>query len=429
DLGSGTAAGHFTRAHEYILVFAKEKISLKNFSYSGEADIISERAVKKISKGNPASQITFPSGIYFEGKEAKFEGLIGRSEKIKIVEGKLEFKDGKLLNEVTLEAGWAMRDQILSWLAGEETYDSKGQKVLRFYFSKKGVLQYEKERGVVNPPSVLRKIASTKKGTEEIDELFGAKIMDFPKPSALLKYLYSVVTNNNDIVLDFFAGSGTTAQAVLELNKEDGGNRKFILVQLPEKIAEDSEAYKAGYKTIADICKERIRRVINRLNHDSAGLKDEQDKLQEILFKNTENPESTNNKVTDNGFKVFRLTPSNFKHWRSDLIESEEDLGKMMDIFDSQLKPGAQEKNMLYELMLKSGYTLTDKIDERNGYYLVADKLAVVLEKVDETIIREIINSKPQTCIILDNLFAGNDQLKTNTGLQMKDAGVELITI
>src|SRR5690606_18688714 len=131
----------------------------------------------------------------------------------------------------------------------------------------------------------------------------------------------------------------------------------------------------------------------------------------------------------DKGFKSFKLSPSSFKHWRSDLIESEEDLGKMMDMFDSQLKPGAQEKNMLYELMLKSGYTLTDKIDERNGYYLVADKLAVVLEKVDETIIREIINSKPQTCIILDNLFAGNDQLKTNTGLQMKDAGVELITI
>src|SRR5690606_6253890 len=131
----------------------------------------------------------------------------------------------------------------------------------------------------------------------------------------------------------------------------------------------------------------------------------------------------------DKGFKSFSLSHSNFKYWRSDIIESEEDLNKMIDIFDSQLKPGAQEKNMLYELMLKSGYTLTDKIEERNGYYLVADKLAVVLEKVDETIIREIINSKPQTCIILDNLFAGNDQLKTNTALQMKDAGVELITI
>ncbi len=104
-----------------------------------------------------------------------------RSEKIKVTYGKLEFKNGKLLNEVTLEAGWAMRDQILNWLSGEETYDSKGQKVLRFYFSKKGVLQYEKERGFINPPSVLRKIASTKKGTDEIEELFATKIMEFPK--------------------------------------------------------------------------------------------------------------------------------------------------------------------------------------------------------------------------------------------------------
>src|SRR5690606_2083293 len=110
-------------------------------------------------------------------------------------------------------------------------------------------------------------------------------------------------------------------------------------------------------------------------------------------------------------------------------IESGEDLDKMMDLFDSQLKPGAQEMNMLYELMLKSGYTLTDKIGEKNDWYLVANKLAVVLNKINQTIIDEILGVKPQTCIILDTLFADNDQLKTNTALQMKDAGVEMVVV
>jgi len=180
DLGTGTAAGHFTRSHEYVLVFAKDKPSLSNFKYKGNSDRISERAVKKISRGNPASRITFPAGVEFEGNNAIFKGTLGRSEKITIVDGVLRFQNGKLAEPVTIEAGWAMRNQILSWLAGEDTYDTKGQRVTRFYFNNKGVLQYEKERGFINPPSVLRQIASTKKGSEELVSLFGAKVLDFP---------------------------------------------------------------------------------------------------------------------------------------------------------------------------------------------------------------------------------------------------------
>ncbi len=102
----------------------------------------------------------------------------------------------------------------------------------------------------------------------------------------------------------------------------------------------------------------------------------------------------------------------------------------MINLFDSQTKLDAQKENMLYELILKSGLTLTEKIEEKNGYYSVADgKLVIVLKEINQTKIDEIIKLKPQSCIILDDLFAGNDQLKTNTSLQMKDAGVEIITI
>ncbi|MHB8337037.1 MAG: site-specific DNA-methyltransferase [Ignavibacteriaceae bacterium] len=417
DLGTGTAAGHFTRSHEYIICFAKDKSVLNNFTYSGKKDFISERAIKKISKGNPASQITFPKGISFEGTDAIFENQIGTSEIVKIIDGPMIFKNSKLDKTVTLEAGWAMRNQILSWLDGKETYDSKGQKVIRFFFDYKGRLQYEKERAFINPQTVLRKIASTRKGSQEIEDLFNNKVMDFPKPVSLIKNIIGIVSNNNDTILDFFAGSGTTAQAVMELNKEDGGNRKFILVQLPEKTDESSEAYKAKYFTIADICKERIRRVIERINRKGAETQGE-------IFA----PSRLSGEVP--GFKVFKLVPSNFKMWRSDIIETEEDLNKMIDLFDTQIKPDAKIENMLYELMLKSGFTLTDKVEKVNGYYSVNEGQAVfVLDKIDQSIIDEIVKLKPQSCIILDDLFAGNDQLKTNTALQMKDAGVELVTV
>ncbi len=440
NLRSGSQAGHFTGSHEYILSFAKSKESLKYFSDSN-GGTIKHGALKKISKDNPLSDITFPTGIEFEGDNAEFKGVLGGSEKEYIRNDIMTFKNGKLNEPVTIGAGWAMRNQIISWINGEETYDSKGQKVLKLYFNSQGILWYEKERGTIHPKTVLpEEVGITKTGSDEIIKLFDKKLMDFPKPFQLIKFLIEVVCEKDDSVLDFFAGSGTTAQAVLELNKEDGGNRKFILVQLPEKTDENSEAYKAGYKTIADICQERIRRVIKKLDETKNEKRETNEENQtelelskgegssessEMLKKNLKQAQID----TDVCFRVFKLSPSNFKHWRSDIIESEDDLNKMVELFDTQLKPEAKEINMLYELMLKSGYTLTDKIELKKGFYLISEKLAVVLSKIEQSVIDEILKVKPLTCIILDNLFAENDQLKTNTALQMKDAGIELITI
>jgi len=458
DLGTGTAAGHFTRAHEYILVYAKNKDSLSNFIYNGNGENnISERAVKKISKGNPASKITFPAGIEFEGTEAVFEKQLGKKEVVKIIDGEMIFKNGKLAAPVTLEAGWAMRNQILSWIEGKETYDSKGQKVIRFFFDKKGVLQYEKERGFVNPQTVLRNIASTRKGTIDVESLFGKSIMDFPKPVGLLKYLARLVTNSGELILDFFGGSGTTAQAVLELNKEDGGNRKFILVQMPEQCDENSEAYKAGYKTIADIGKERIRRVIQKIEKEIAAKEkpllsvisalqrhSRENGNPENLFKDKEldsrlrtagmTKEYSNDNKLDLGFKVFKLSPSSFKIWRSSEIDSAEKLVEQLDAFTDPIRPGAEKQNMLYELMLKAGRELTEPLQyvtvSKSGYYSINNnELIIALDAMNEKLIEQIIVAKPQKVITLDSLFTGNDQLKTNTVLQMRDAGVDFKTI
>jgi len=137
----------------------------------------------------------------------------------------------------------------------------------------------------------------SEQGTIQLGELGLSAFFDHPKPLELVKKALQIGTKDSDIILDFFSGSGTTAHAVFDLNKQDGGNRKFIMVQLPEPCAEDSEAFKAGYKTIADIGKERIRRVIKKIQEESKGQLDFQGSKMDL------------------GFKVFKLDQSNFKIW------------------------------------------------------------------------------------------------------------------
>ncbi len=247
-------------------------------------------------------------------------------------------------------------------------------------------------------------------GSYEMTNLLGnLAIFDNPKPEGLLRELCKLGMNINDLVLDFFSGSGTIAHAVLNLNKEDGGNRRFICVQLPEKCDEKSEAFKAGYKTIAEIGKERIRRVIKKITSDK------QSKL---------DIDGTTDKQ-DLGFKVFKLQQSNFKIWRSD-VKTEEELFTQLTLHTDPVNENANTENILYELLLKSGVPLTARIEGKDSYYLVNDdEIALILKKIDDSIIKAVISEKPQKVITLDRLFKDNDQLKTNTALQMKDAEID----
>ena len=250
DLGTGTQAGHFVRAHEYILVYAKNKELVPNFK--GGEGFIKHSALKKISYKNPSSEFTFPKGTRFDG-DLELVEFWGGSEKTTLVSGKMIAKKGKLLNEVTLSAGWAMKSQMQNWFYedSENTYDTKGQKVNEFYFNKSGVLTYIKEKSVTNPPTVLRNIANTKSGSSELTSIIGPNIFDFPKPSELIRFLLKLVVSDNDIVLDSFAGTGTTGQAVLQLNKEENFNLNFILIELEdyadEVTAERIKCVAKGY--------------------------------------------------------------------------------------------------------------------------------------------------------------------------------------
>ena len=294
-----------------------------------------------------------------------------------------------------------------------------------------------------NYTSIIGDKIYTRNGTKEVDDLFGHKYFDFPKPSKLISELINQVCDDsdNDIILDFFAGSGTTAHAVMELNKDDGGNRKYICAQLPELTDEKSEAYKAGYLTISDISKERIRRAGLKIQED---IKTEIKKLESEIKKlqgelqTEENQSEIENlttkieqlKIQDLGFKVFKLDDSNFKQWQQIEGKDAKALAEQMKLFVDPVSETASVENMVYELLLKSGKDLNSSIDKKDNIFAANDnELVLMLEKANQEIIDEIISSKPNKVIALDKLFKGNDQLKTNTVLQMKDAGIEFKTI
>lgn len=259
--------------------------------------------------------------------------------------------------------------------------------------------------------SWLDKTKSTADGSKKVKELFnGKKVFDFAKPVELMQSLLEIgTTSNEDIVMDFFSGAATTAHAVMETNFGDFTHLKFLCVQLPELCDEKKEAFKAGYKTIADIAKERIRQAIRQLEKGNKEILD----LQETEDK------------PDLGFKVFKLQESNFKMWRT-RIESEEALVTQMEAHLDPLDENARPVDVAYELLLKSGIPLTAKFEEKKGFILANDgEIALLLENADEKIIKDVISEKPAKVLTLDRLFKGNDQLKTNTALQMKDAGID----
>lgn len=213
------------------------------------------------------------------------------------------------------------------------------------------------------------------------------------------------------MIVDFFAGSATSAAAVLAQNCKDHVRRRFVLVQLPEPCSEDSEVLREGYADIAEICRERIRRAIARLN------KTEQSASPENL-----------------GFRSFVLAPSNFKQWRGDSIETPEQLAEQMQMFAKAEKEGAHVDDMLYELLLKFGQELTtpvEVLEVAGGKLFAIDgrQIVYVLEFFSEAMIQPILDLKPREVIAIDGVFKDSDTLKTNLDLQCRDAGVKFTCV
>lgn len=286
-------------------------------------------------------------------------------------------------------------------------------------------IAYEKIRNTdarFKPYRTFINCGTTADGSKLIKSIFGAKYFDFPKPLDLITILANIGLGKNDILLDFFSGSGTTAHAVMELNK-DGGNRKYICVQLPELCDEKSEAYKAGYKTIAEISKERIRRAGAKIRKE---VEMEQAKQKEQLSFDEEQTVT----MPDLGVKVFKLSDSNFKQWRDIKGSDKEEWQQQILDFLDPVTENATIDNMVYELLLKSGKDLNSVIEQKESYYLInGNELILMLESATQDVVNSVLAEHPDKVIALDRLFEGNDQLKTNTVLQMRDAGIEFKTI
>lgn len=252
----------------------------------------------------------------------------------------------------------------------------------------------------------------TEKGTVELGELGLAQYFDFPKPVGLLKKAISIATLEDDIVLDFFSGSATTAHAVMKLNAEDGGKRRFIMVQLPEPCDEKSEAFKAGYKNICEIGKERIRRAGAKIKSDS--------------------PLTTGD--LDVGFKVFKLDSSNIRKWNPNAEDLEGSLFASVENYVD----GRTEDDVVYEIMIKMGVDISQPVETREiaghkVYSLGAGALMICLDDDITTdvasgmaALREELGTELDAwrVVFRDNGFA-SDSAKTNAKEILKCAGLK----
>ena len=258
----------------------------------------------------------------------------------------------------------------------------------------------------------------TNTATKEIGALLNGYWFDFPKPTEIIKQLVSQVTKENDVVLDFFSGSATTAHAVMQLNAEDGGNRRFILVQLPEVCDEKSEAYKAGYKNICEIGKERIRRAGKKLTETKDG---------QLSMDGEKTP-------LDIGFKVFKLDTSNMKLWDSTTIEeaNADELTERMNQMVRRIKPERSDLDMVYEVMLKLGVPLTYPVQQLNingkpVYEVGEDCLLLIClaEFVEPEDVQAMADYAPAKMIMSRDSFK-DDTAMANAYYILRDRQIEL---
>ena len=291
----------------------------------------------------------------------------------------------------------------------------------RIYFGQDGNavpqrVMYIHESGGTPTSNFWDNTGSNKMGKKIILDLFGTAVFDTAKPIELITRSMNLVLNRDDVILDYFAGSSSTAHAVMKLNAEDGGNRKFVMVQLPEPTPEGSEARKAGYETIADISRERIRRAGAAIVAEKEGQLD------------------SGEKPLDVGFRSYKLNASNFAKWQ---VTSDVEAGKLGEHLMSlrgSADDDATPDDLLTEVLLKQGYSLTEQISKIDidglEIHSVGDGLvlAYLNEHVKPTLeqFRAVVEAGPSRLIVLEDAYQGDDQLKTNLEQLCKSKSIEL---
>lgn len=372
---------------EYIIAYEKHK---DNIRYSG-LQKVSSSSDPFTKPQNSLKVLTFPAGtIQTNLKDGVYSKGIYGTDKF----------PNELLNDLIVENGTnsnavSFRNKFI-WV--QSTLDENLKQKLKVYLSKSLVLSYKRaEYNPECPPNLIDQnvqVSTTEQAGYDLDSLFDKiSVFDYPKPVSLLTYLLRFKNDPSSIVLDFFSGSATTAHAVMQLNAEDGGNRKFIMVQLPEKTDEKSEAYKAGYPNICEIGKERIRRAGQKIKEEN------KDKGIEKL---------------DTGFRVLKLDSSNME----EVYYTPQEFTQQ-SLFSENVKADRTGEDLLFQVMLDLGIELSAKIETRQiagkTVHLVDDNYLVACfdRDVTEAAIKEIAETAPVYFVMRD-ASAANDNVIDN---------------
>lgn len=406
--GGSSDSKYFRIKHEYILCYAKniQSVQIKGIDitnrerYTQSDEFVNER------------------GPYYLQKLG-----MGSIQYSKSLDYPIQVPDGSTVmpkdNNSGKKACWRWSQEKFKWGIENKFIEFKKDKNGQWTVYSKQYLNCDNEGNLIErsqrPLGIIESYSSTQ-ASKFLDSIGFANYFEYTKPSELIKYLIGLTSTEGQIILDFFAGSGTTAQSVMEVNEEDGGGRKFILVQLPELIEEKKEAYKAGFRAISEIACSRITKVIE-------------------IIKNGESEKLALKSSQDLGFRKYTLASSNFKIWRGDVIESEEELKKQMSLFVTPQKANAQTENILWELLVKNGVPLTEKTqlvtlsDGATIYHTSDKKFAFVLDKYTLEVQAKILELKPRTVICLDSLFHNEDKVKTNAQLKFEDNDISFKTV
>lgn len=415
-----------TNVKEYILVYCKNIDGFEGLI--GEIND-EEETYPCINAVNKRELRTIPAGIESKYRDKDF--FMPKGSEISdttmsiVLHSDLVIKNGVLAEELTLEGNWrysqaAMKEYALK----KELYITRDLYLRRIvretrYKTMKDLLSRVGEdteiahTGTVDTKNLNSSgWGSNEDADEELRLIFGIqKLMDYPKPVRLiLKLLASYRGSDDYIVLDFFSGSATTAHATIKLNAQDGGKRKFIMVQLPELTDEESPAYKAGYKTICEIGKERIRRAGQKIRNEQLGIKNESDN----------SSLQTHNFSLDTGFRVLKCDSSNMKDVYYNPAEYEPSLFSSLE---DNIKEDRTPEDLLFQVMLDLGILLSSKIQVRSekvgmrnySYFDVEDGYLIACfdKNIDEEVITAIAKQKPYYFVMRDSSMA-NDSVATN---------------
>lgn len=400
DTNHSAQAGIFKVYHQYILVYTKDKNKLTTPKALNN-ERFEAGAMKKESNRHPMSKFTFPKGTRFDvSNDKELIGSWGDTEKVILHSGRMIARDGFLIEDVTLEAAWTQANQMKQFFYGDKDslIDSRGQKVVDFYFNSSGKLKIVKERGV-DTPQTTRKYSTQGVISKKLAELFELEStpLDSPKPVEMIKEFIGWFLDENDILLDFFSGSATSAHATLEFNSMYNANISFIMVQVPEATDEKSEAYKSGYKNICEIGKERIRRAAKKIKEDT-------------------------NADIDYGFRVYRLDSSNMQ----DVYYKPQDYNQnTLDLFADNVKEDRSAEDLVAQIMLDWGLELSLPIERKSilgkeVYAVAGDSLYCCFDKgIDEAFAKEVAKDQPMRIVFRDNGFK-DDTAKENVKQLLK---------